>query len=337
MPTTTETAIATSASLLERVVALNSTQAKTVAYWCLATYAVNDLVIFPPLEIYGPLGSGKTTLMKTIRKLCHEPQPIIDGTTTSDAVMRDSLNGSATHFVEEADGINESLILKKFSRDVSAQNVNRSQSRGGWQQERLDLFGPVVLHRRRPFSDPATMSRVITVRTYPSTDFESVSGGELTASGIDLKDLSATIDWRRSEVAQGRVRDAWSPLTFAAGVLGDHDWLGEIETVITTAESHVAQGQQEEPAQKLFKLLLAEAIQKQAFGGRVALSEIVAAAERERMDINPWQAGQQIREYGLEVKSIGGRTWILIDTEVQMREIGMFLGVEDEWITDGAT
>ncbi|MFC1846147.1 hypothetical protein ACFLYM_01875 [Chloroflexota bacterium] len=142
---------------------LDANQAKTAVYWAIATHALDRQEIMPILVISGPYSSGKSTLISLIRQICHQPRPL-DG-EMSKAELRDKLEVNTTALIEEADKVDEQLILKRYAKQTSNTSVKRGSASQGWTSKEMTLFGGTVLHRRIPFKDPAIDSRSIAIKT----------------------------------------------------------------------------------------------------------------------------------------------------------------------------
>jgi len=143
---------------------LDHNQAKTIVHYAIMTYGLPNLRKVPILSVYGPAGTGKTTLLQILGELSHAVVHI-DGKVTG-PMLRDRLRPDTTALIDEADGVHEEWLVNRYSRDSAQTDVNRQrESRAGFRQQKLDLFGATALHRRVPFKDPAILSRSIAVNT----------------------------------------------------------------------------------------------------------------------------------------------------------------------------
>jgi Cdc6-like AAA superfamily ATPase len=98
---------------LTNATGLTLNEAKTIVYWVIATYGLKKLDCFPPLVIYGPPETGKSTILKFVTQL-------VNGhviSTTSRAEFRDQLVDNRIVCIEEGDEVDEALILKRYSRE----------------------------------------------------------------------------------------------------------------------------------------------------------------------------------------------------------------------------
>ena len=74
-------------------------QAKTCFYYAIATFLLREKVnVMPLLVIKGPQGTGKSALLKQIRKMVKEPEEI---SVQTKAALRDKLHNTTTALIDE--------------------------------------------------------------------------------------------------------------------------------------------------------------------------------------------------------------------------------------------
>lgn len=320
--------------ILEAGFGFTANEAKMVAYWCLSTHGISKLTVMPGLVILGSAGTGKTTLLEVIGKLSHRSLPIVNGKHTTQAQLRDELEFESTALIDEADAFDEDVLIRRFSRSSSQQRVKR-QGRTGWMAEELDLFGPVALHRRRPFADLATFSRALLLNKRKATNYRSLSKEELAGASRWLEEVSCNIPWANAKTGSGRVADAWSPLIIASETLADAEWLGWAVVEIERAENAVEQGQEDEPVQRTFKAFLSLAIgPNRKLKDRVVIADVVRALNDEGDTANGWQVGQVLRDLGLDTFTRGGKAVVRVPMLEDVAAIADYLGIEDDWLTE---
>jgi len=305
---------------------LDINQAKTVVYWAIATHAIDKLKIMPILVLQGGHGTGKSTLIELLNQICHSPIPI-DG-KVSKAELRDSLKPNTTALIEEADGINENWILKRYAKQTASTSVKRGGASLGWTREPLDLFGATVLHRRLPFGDPAVDSRSITIRTAYKSGNYSIP----TLDGTPLASIAANVDWSKPiAIPDGRAGDTWMPLFQAAFYCNDTDWLQYALGELNKAIASLSVGQEYEPSQVVVSKLVSLAITPdlQQLKPRVSLQEITKALKNDGHDLNPWQVGKILRGLGFQTKLSGGTNYVYID-KVHLLDVAEKLGIDDD-------
>jgi len=325
--------------MFEKCTGLSHFDARTATYWTLATHAADELQIFPLLCVFGPAGTGKTTTLELIRNLSKNAgEQLLDGTEMTKAVIREDLNQITTAVIDEADGISEQQILKRYSRTSSKMKVNEPQEDGGWLRVSKNLFGPAVLHRRMPFADPAVQSRSITIRTRPKGSVEiGPYSTKLISTALSFEGGANTIDWSNVERGTSRLDDTWGPLLYVASLIDDQRWLDYAREQIESAKLTLAAGQGQEPTELVLSALIGcvERIGSQ-IPERVLLSNIREHVMDEGRRINSWQIGELIRTLGFETKTRGGQVWVILTGKEQIKAAADRLGIEDEWLQDTA-
>lgn len=342
MGTTTETVRAPSLASLEPLIegiqavsCLNTDEAKTVLYWAIATHGLPKLTTFPILVFKGPSGTGKSTLLDVLGELAYKPSRI-DGKVRK-PVLRDSLTAHTTALVEEADRVNEDIILSRYATRTSGTTVNR-KAPGEWKREHLELFGATALHRRLPFRDPAVLSRSIVVTTHRAS-VGTYRASDFAGHREAVERLGREVNWEKAAQDEaGRSADTWGPLLAVARHLGDEDWLGHARSQMAKADETLQAGQEEEPTEQAFQALLELAIGDEPDKGEVAervlLAHVTANVSERGQRLNPWQVGGMLREMGFEVKKSGGKQYVYTGGANKLREVGRQLGIQDEWLEE---
>ncbi len=317
--------------LIQRTTGLDENQAKTVAYFALATHGLPKLQKFPILTVYGPAGTGKTTLLTVLQQVVYEPV-WLDG-KVSKAELRDSLGLDTTALIDEADNVYEQWLVNRFSRQSATTSVKREREKG-WEREPLNLFGATALNRRRPFRDPAILSRSIVVTTKLNRDgVQAFHEDVFKPLRQGLVEMAKDIEWEAAnEYAEaGRTNDAWEPLLWAAP-LNDRTWQKYADSEKKKATAHLAASQEEEPTQAVYQALLALALQNNNNKphDRVLLSDLVAKVVSLRL--NSWQVGQLLRDLGFETKKAGGLQYAYSGGTDKLVSVGRELRIQDEWL-----
>ena len=305
---------------------LDINQAKTGVYYAVGTHAIEKLDKMPILVSQGGHGSGKTTFMQVLKQICHAPI-VIDG-KVSKAELRDSLKLNTTAFIEEADSVDERLILMRYSRQTANTIVKRGSASQGWTREPMNLFGATVLHRRVPFKDPAVDSRSITIRTIYKSGNYSIP----TLDGTALASIAANVDWAKPiAIPDGRAGDTWMPLFQAALYCNDTEWLQYALGELNKAIASLSVGQEYEPSQLVVSKLVSTAIMPdpQQLKPRVTLQEITKALKNDGHDLNPWQVGKILRGLGIQTKLSGGTDYVYID-KAHILDVAKKLGIDDD-------
>lgn len=320
--------IITIANAITLACGLDINQAKTVVYWTIATHALDKLKMLAILVLQGVHGSGKSTLMALLGRICHSPV-FIDG-KVSKAELRDSLKLNTTALIEEGDNVDERLILMRYSRQTATTSVKRGSASQGWTREPMNLFGATVLHRRLPFRDAAVDSRSITIKTV----YKPGSYSMPTLDGTALANIAACVDWSKTlSLPDGRAADTWMPLFQAALYCKDSEFLqyalGELDKAIAS----LSVGQEYEPSQVVVSKLVSLAITPdlQQLKPRVSLQEITKALKNDGHDLNPWQIGKILRGLGFQTKLSGGTNYVYID-KAHLLDVAKKLGIDDDFL-----
>lgn len=271
----------------------------------------------------GAQSTGKTSGMRAMKGFVSNPQWI--GTNLTEAALRDQLekakNGTA--FVEEGDNAHEHLIANRFSRDTASTVVNKQLGKV-WCPIQVDYFGATVMHKRKPFIDPATLSRTILVKTrskpghYHLTELDdSVRQGLLELWQL-AKPMMNELN------VSGRVADVWKPLLAVARYCGDESWLQYADREMCKASDKLKLGQESEPEHAIVNALIAK-----CKSPSVPLAEIKDHIAREYdWQPNSWQVGELIRELGFDVKDSHGKRKVVINKD-RLTELACQLGIEN--------
>ena len=110
------------------------------------------------------------------------------------------------------------------------------------------------------------------------------------------------------------------------------DWGQFAEQQMERARADLRLGHEEEPTQAVY-LALALALQNEVLGPeeRVLLAD-VARNVQDGLQVNSWQAGQLLRDLGFDTRTSGGRQYAYTGGRANLAEVGLMLGVQDEWI-----
>jgi len=84
-----KTAITGCVSELQAVSGIAPPEAKKCAYWAASTHVQSQRKVNPSLVIQGPTGTGKSQLMKVLRRYVSKPSTIINAKEQTFPVVRD--------------------------------------------------------------------------------------------------------------------------------------------------------------------------------------------------------------------------------------------------------
>lgn len=195
---------------------------------CVETYTTPRLVLDSPVP-----GSGKTTVLEHLEKLCHHPVQM--ASISSPALLTRMLDaGLRTILIDEAD---RSLDPKRDGVEELLAVLNSGYKRGGtrptlvptkengWQAREMPTFAPVVMAGNNPNLPEDTKSRAIRVLLLPDlegrveeSDWELIEdearalGGRLATWAEQVRDDVRVNRPELPEGIKGRGRERWAPL-----------------------------------------------------------------------------------------------------------------------------
>ncbi|MHB8084700.1 MAG: hypothetical protein ACYDHZ_02605 [Dehalococcoidia bacterium] len=247
-------------------------QAKTCFYYAMATYLLPDkLKRMPILAIIGAHGTGKTSLLKQLKRIVKDPEFI---SAESNPTLRDKLDTALTAVIDEGDKVKEDYLIKRYDKATSKISHKVANGARSWLTVRSDIFGATIIVRRIPFQDSATRSRSIVIKTgYKEGDYK------ITRISDSLKNkMEEHVNEVSLEKASNRVTDNWMPLQAIAEYLGDKKWLEYSNKEIKKNVKVLKGSQNYEPDQALL-LVLKEKMTKAVKGTGVVLQEDVLLSE----------------------------------------------------------
>ena len=226
----------------------------TLALWTIHTWLTPETYTSPRLLIDSPMpGSGKTTTLEHLGKLCLRPVQM--ASVTSPAIISRMLNIEVrTILIDEVDrtldpkkpGIGDLIaILNSGYKVGGVRPVLVPLKGGGWDPQEHSTFSPVALAGNTPHLPDDTRSRCIVVRLMPDnqnraehSDWEWIEDDALALAERIKNATEAVRDQvkqARPELPPGchsRHRERWNPLAKIASVAGGY-WADKIQDLIT--------------------------------------------------------------------------------------------------------
>ena len=313
-------------------------EAKTIVYWCIATYGYDKVRKFPVLVFFGRKNSGKSTALNIVMELSKMPPNSKDriemvlNPNLSDAVRRDKISAGGTHVAEEADSIDEMIINKVFDKFTGLSTVNRAYGQSQFGKENITVSTALAMHRRQPFQDPATTSRCIMLFT------KKLRGG-LTANGKvepdtnliaeylpEVEELADSLSDMWSEIPEfaGRAQELWNPLIFVAERAGDEGFIEYADSEIKEAIRFDAEQDLDEPDPAVFRTILELTVSNSGnFSDRVATKEVRTNLKQDEIELTSQNINAIADRLGFEVKNHAGRMYIKLHTNPQKRKAQM--------------
>jgi hypothetical protein len=333
---------------LTNVSSLNRNEAKLCLYYCILTYKIADLTLFPILTLYGEHGSGKSSLMKVMVQLVNRPVPApqsfldlarweglkLDDTYPS---LRDALLEDTTAFIEEGDADtkkNERLIADRYSRQTAVVRHKKEET-VGHSQATTRIFGATIIHKRRGYKDPATTSRSLFITTrkemtkpHSNKVFTESDRHEFRAIAGEIPISNLT--------PNNRAQDLWYPLMGLAIYISDGEWMPwAIDELYKLTHRQTSAGAFD-PQKALILAILSNAVKEEANGvllfvpGKYELSKIQNSLDQDlglSMSINGIKSSLELLDF--EVKTRRGAFRVNI-TGDKLKKVSADLGIEDE-------
>ncbi len=213
-----------------------------ITLWAVHTHLVEETYTTPRLLIDSPVpGSGKTTMLEHLQRLCRNPVQM--ASLSSPALLVRMLDaGMRTILIDEADrslspdkeGIADLLaVLNTGYKRGATRPVLVPSKKDGWTVSEMPTFSPVAMAGNNPNLPDDTRERIIRVLLLPDIDGR-VEESDWERIDDDARALGERIafwaDLARDEVklnrpplpeqVKGRARERWSPLKRVAVVVG---------------------------------------------------------------------------------------------------------------------
>lgn len=324
---------------------LDSISRKLVIYWTLATHCLDHVKMFPLLLLKGPMGTGKSVTLRIIKVFAYRPV-FFSARGSTLPVIRDKLAecNKGTAIIEEADeswkGAQdfEGLLSDRYHQD-SAEAALKVSAGDNYVTVTKQIFGATVLHRRKPFTDPALKARSVLIllkANHEKAYREFCENDPLVQEAHEiLKDLSLSpIDVPCPVHVAARVWDSYKPLISVAQLCGDEDFLPGIMNRLKSETAALMADQSEEPDALVLRAII-ECISmgKQTINFRyVGFREIVESIKRNHLvEMRPQQIGTIVRELGFKTTESHGVTKVVTDA-ASLLQASVEVGYEDDVI-----
>ena len=290
---------------------INEYQAKLATYYAISTHL--DLDMLALLVILGKHGTGKSWFMKQLKPYLCEAVWVNAKTYAS---LREGLNHTKTALIEEGDKADEELLICRYSKQTS-EILIRAGGSGRWANQIINVFGATVLHKRRPFADPALRSRAIILKTKRNPGkyrIRNVGNEEVKA----IADIAKSIDISSLPTSE-RVSDTWRGVILACNKVGDVNWLNYAKEQIESDKKALDAGQGYEPEELFLSILQDKMLTELGMAMDVKIRDVKHALHEYEIDMHMYQIDEMARAMGFTVTRPSGYPVIKADGELLNR------------------
>lgn len=229
--------------LARYITVIDDADLEILALWIAHTWLPDEVRMSPRLLIDSPVpGSGKTTVLEHLQRLCREP--IHMAVVTSAALLVRLLeHGPTTLLIDEAhnsldprkDGLTDTVAVINSGYKKGATRPVLVPGKGGdWHTKHMPTYAPVAMAGNNPPLKDDTRTRTIRVLLLPDLDGRAEeSDWELIEPGAQIlaERLKVWADSVREEIRNGgrpdlpaeitgRFREKWAPLKRIAVAAG---------------------------------------------------------------------------------------------------------------------
>ena len=338
--------------LIQSMSSWNKFNAKTIIYWCTATYGHAQVTKFPLLNVVGIYESGKSTTLNMIQALAKasleddRKEMMLVGKMTA-PVVKQKLSRGGTHVIDESDFFDEHFIPHVFDKTIGAFSKNENMGGNQWKVIEIKVNGALALHLRKPLKDPANESRCITLRTRKIKDYDE---SKINPDMDKIEPYRETLEsisnrlctWKEIPTnASSRAREKWRILIHVAEKLGDTEYIKEAENQLELDGGRLDDSEEIEIA--IFRMILHKAGAKGMVDGRYAsFKEKVKSKEirkeyAEDIDahVTTTQVNTTAQAIGFRKSNYAGDVWIWLPHNPGyrlqfMRDIANSINYEDE-------
>ena len=337
------------AATLNLVTGLNEFEERVCAYYCLATWCINQINPFPLLDVLGPNGTGKSQLLAVFRRLAYKPH-VFTASNMTPPTIRDELGKAheRTAIIDEADVDSlEDFLVLRYLRETAVCYVKIPSGFGGWTTRVIPIIGPSIVHKRVPFKDPAVDGRGIIINTVAKPNRHYTRPSQLDEETITKlqkaheKASAAVKVPSYPKIPNGiapRIADSYRPIIALATIEQDTTFLEAVWEKLSIATVDFADGQSYEPGPIVFQALLScLTIDEQIKLRNVRLEgELVKKIQYEfGYNLNSRQVAKILRNYGFTLKRHGGPYSVIPDLKTLVR-VANTIGIEDEALKKAA-
>lgn len=338
------------AEVFHQVSGLQNFEERVCSYYCLSTWFLSQVNPFPILNVTGPNGTGKSSLLDAFKRLSYLGYGFTAQEMTAPS-FRDELGNAheRTAIIDEADGAKgdiESYLGLRYMRETAVCSKKIPDENGGWKTVHIYIYGPTIVHKRVPFKDPAIDGRSITISTVADYTRQYKRTGDLDAAKLDellveqgkLKSLKLPGNIKVPDNLAPRVIDAYRPLIMLASMEQDNEFIDPLWERLTEATLSLKDGQSYEPGPIVVQALISALTKDE----ELVIKNIKLDGELVKIiqydfghNLNSRQIAKILRGYGFELKRIGGPYSVVPDINTLVK-VCKVIGIEDDAVDKAA-
>lgn len=308
---------------LSQSTGLKDRDRKIIAYWTLATHALQHLDTFPLLALLGKMGTGKSQTLEVIGNFAFRSSRLslrgMTGPTIRDK-FAECLNGTA--IIEEADQAwkdsemaFERLLSDRYQRYSAQASLKAKLGEKNWDTVNKAYFGATALHRRLTFQDAALDGRTISVKFRPdhsktyrefcSEDSWNVEGKELVRNVVvKLPQIESPTG------IAARILNTYRPLLATAQLCGDEEFAEQMHARLQQDTLELKEAQSAEPDGLVLRAVVEAVYEPGSPKFRNLKFSVLSEAiwRNHRVSLTPRQIGLIARELGFVTKTSHGTT-----------------------------
>jgi hypothetical protein len=299
---------------------LSEDSCRLLAYFVLATWFCELLPVAPCVSIFGPIASGKTTLLRVLSALSYRPLCVTDI--------------SSAGLYQLVDSVHPTLLIDEFesggcrSKNDLHRLLRASFTAGGYVArfgKQYNLYGPKILCSELPLTDDALRSRCLEIGMLPVQspkkrvdaskveELANVFQPELMMFRLSqfqaLKEKRASI--RIPSSLGPRMADIF--LALALPIRDDEEMVRDLGQLLEVRDSVAREDRELEPQRLVAELLFSLCHEwKFTITGLQGISEIHVGGIAEAVqEVVNFRGGREIygaRRVGAILKSLGLRT-----------------------------
>jgi len=297
-------------------------QAKTLVYYALGCYHLDEFEQYPIVTLFGISATGKSRAIDQLRKVLPYYRDMPTGATYS--TLAEKLNNYRVIVVEEADKLKPPERCEEMLQDRTDKAKRfRVVSMPPKQDKRdIDNWGATILHKREGFDDIATRNRSITIFTHKK---KPLDWHLVDVDKTHFKDIAEMVQPDSSYVFEHilleeridpRTLDVWRPVIRVAESCGDLDYLYACKEMLHKEAFKVIADDEplEVTAQALIKAYYDENPEHQPdYTKDIRLSKVVKACVSDEglmVKMSPQKMKANLRELEFHISFYEGNNYV---------------------------